>query len=74
MEIPDANVLSYGYPKATPITSAAQDLIVMLDEKRMTRSSYDIPIVFVTHSTGGLIVKEVSATEVPDVRLRCVRV
>lgn len=62
-EIPMAAIFSYGYPIATPITSVAQDLIVVLDERRMKRSSYEIPIVFVAHGTGGLIVKEVRITK-----------
>lgn len=69
-EIPGAAVFSYGYPTATPITSAAQELIVALDEKRMTRFSYEVPIVFVAHGTGGLIVKEVRTTGNPGARVR----
>ncbi|MCJ1267198.1 hypothetical protein MMC22_007083 [Lobaria immixta] len=57
-EIPNAPVFSYEYPTATPITSVAQDLIVTLDERQMKWSSYEVPIVFVAHSTGGLIVRE----------------
>ena len=68
-EIPEAAVFSYGYPTATPITSLAQDLIVTLDERRMTRSSFEVPIVFITQGTGGLIVKGVSTAESHGVRL-----
>lgn len=72
LEIPDAAVFSYGYPSATRITSVAQDLIVALDKKRMERSSYEVPIVFVAHNTGGLIVKEVRNMRNYGVRLHYV--
>lgn len=59
-QLPNAAIFSYGYPNATPITSVAQDLLVELDEARMKRSSFEIPIVFVARDIGGLVVKEVS--------------
>lgn len=39
--------------------SAARDLIVTLDNERRQRSNFDVPIAFLAHGTGGLIVKQV---------------
>lgn len=60
LDIEEANVYSYGYPPGNSIDSHARDLIRLLDDERSKRKSYEVPIAFVAHNIGGLIVKEVS--------------
>lgn len=60
--MPGANVFTYGYPPGNSISAIAQDLIRCLDNERLNRSTYEVPIAFVAHGTGGLIVKQVGTS------------
>ena len=58
-DVPQASIYTYGYPAGTSIDAAAQDLIRALDNERLRCNSFETPIAFMAHNTGGLIVKQV---------------
>jgi hypothetical protein len=59
IDIPLANVFTYGYRDGNSVDSIARDLIGSLENERLNRPHYDTPIVFLAKGTGGLIVKQV---------------
>ena len=57
--MPSASIFTYGYSGNNSYSANAQDLIRCLDNERLKRSSYEVPVVFVAHGIGGFIVKQV---------------
>jgi hypothetical protein len=65
-EISDVRVFTYGYRAYDTIGFVARDLVRSLDDARLdTRASptpsSDIPIIFLAHGLGGLVVKQVGS-------------
>lgn len=68
-----ARTLSYGYDAdfiftntVNDISVVARDLLNQIDSVRTTEVQKKAPIVFVAHSLGGLVVKEVSPPSETD--------
>lgn len=69
-DVPDARILTYGYDANVStilnksadrsIFSVAQDLVTRLETIRDSENTRNIPIIFIAHSLGGLVVKDVS--------------
>lgn len=68
--LPSARVMSYGYNSATAFSKAVTDiddeaamLLDRLDGERVTPAQKQTPIIFIAHSLGGIVVKNVSVLE-----------
>lgn len=67
--VPNCRILSFGYdsrymrnaPKRD-ISNCAQELLQALSSDRFATGAQRRPIVFICHSLGGIVVKEVSST------------
>jgi hypothetical protein len=65
-QLPDARIMSYGYNSAVQfsknvsgIATFAEQLLEDLRSWRSTQAEQDRPIVFICHSLGGIVVKQV---------------
>lgn len=66
-QLPSARVMSYGYNSTTAFSTAITDiddeaaiLLDRLDGERVTPAQKQRPIMFIAHSLGGIVVKNVS--------------
>lgn len=68
-DLPETRIVTYGYDANFPtilnvtangsIFKISQDLVTRLELFRQGSGTEDIPIIFISHSLGGLIVKDV---------------
>jgi hypothetical protein len=67
---PAARIMSYGYnsnifgKSRADIESTAEDLIRRIKGKRLSTPAVNVPILFIAHSLGGLLVKRVNSREI----------
>ena len=66
-QLPDARIMSYGYNSALQFSKSvagigtfAEQLLEDLRSWRGTQAERDRPIIFICHSLGGIVVKQVS--------------